>query len=125
MTFRVLGTEARELRCPLSDSELQERGEQMAEKLAEIDKLEASFELVRKQHNAQVKEIEGDLHAVAIEVREKSEFRQVECVTRIDLEAKVVEVIREDTGEIIKSRAATKDELQGKLFPLAPESASL
>ena len=53
---------------------------------------------------------------VAREIREKAEYREVVVTRNKDIKAGIEDTIRTDTGEVIRTRALTPQEMQAQLF---------
>lgn len=104
----------RQLPCKLTDLELLERGESMAEAELQIDALKADRRAVNKQINEQV-DLRNKL-AHAIESGE--EMRVVTCRWNADESQKLWRLVRSDTDEEIEQRPMNAADLQGSLsFP--------
>lgn len=104
----------RQLPCKLTDVELLERGESMAEAELQIDALKADRRAVNKQINEQV-DLRNKL-AHAIESGE--EMRVVSCRWNADESQKLWRLVRSDTDEEIEQRPMNAADLQGSLsFP--------
>lgn len=122
--YRLLGRETKALRCILTEAELLERGDQAANLSAEAGELEAERDSENKRLKGEIAQREDQVNLLLREVREKATTRPVECEIRLDFDSRQVETVRLDTGEPFKTRPATKEELQGKLFPIG-EAAGL
>jgi hypothetical protein len=96
--------ETRYLRVPLTDAELQARGEALARQLKAIDE----FDLAEAERRATAKETRTSLKAeawrLAHAIRERSENRAIAVEVRLDETLHLVEVVRPDTGELIETR---------------------
>ena len=67
------------------------------------------------QLTAEVEKHRVELERLGTLLANGYEYRDVECIMRIDLDDRMVFVTRMDTGEIIEDRRARPDELQGEL----------
>ena len=110
--------EIRSLSCPLSDEDYKLRAHKLASALQKKMEVEAHKKAVAERYNSEIKSLDeevGDLTAV---VKNKCEFRPVECVWKEDHKTSMMRLIRIDTGTEIDSRAMTAAEKQVKLFPV-------
>jgi hypothetical protein len=110
----------RQLPCKLTEAELLERGESMAEAELQIDSLKADRRAVQKQINEQI-----DLrNKLAHTVDSGEEMRVVQCRWQAAESQKLWRLIREDTDTEIETRAMTAADLQGSLsFPADDDDA--
>ena len=116
--FRVLGRGVRTLPCLLPDDEKAERGEKIGVLDQEMEELEAEIQ----SHKDIVKGLNLQLETKTVEMREHAKAIRVgadlpvNIRTEISPDATTIQVIREDTGEVIEERPSTPEERQGKLF---------
>lgn len=104
-----------DLPVALTRDELFERGE----RLALQDQLLADAEAARKQsaleHKGKINDIKSERSRLALIVRERAESRPVP-VTKVEHFARgVTDIVRTDTGEVVRSKAMTDDERQSDL----------
>ena len=108
-----MGTiETRTLDIKLTKQEILERSRSQADLVRKIEDVEAKKSEMTKTLGAKVKELTGELQAVAREVRAGVRYAEVEVTRTKDMERAVEETIRVDTGEIINTRPLTPAELQ-------------
>lgn len=112
-----------ELRCELSDAEVQQRGQDAARLLMQIDQLDEEKRAAAADYKEQIKAKETELRKLGREIRERAEHRDVPCVTRPNAAAGVMETIRLDTGELVRSRPLTHEERQAR-FPFDARRAA-
>ena len=89
------------LKCGLSDEEVMAAGDRMAQGLEDIERLEDRKKAVMDDIKAR---ISGAAAQVAINrdlVRNRYEFRDVDCERVVDYKDKTVTTARMDTGEIV------------------------
>ena len=106
---------ARNLKCALTQEEISDASEKMARRIADKDGLENEFDSVKQQFKDRIGAAELDVSNCARLVREKAEFRFVDCEEVKDFDAGRFSVIRLDTEEVIASRKLRMDERQGRL----------
>lgn len=106
------GVETRTLPVTLTDSELLERGDQLARAHQAVTDEEARQKTEKERMKDALGELEGAVRRLARIVRDKAEDRDVECRIVHDYLANAVQVVREDTGEVIESRAMSDHERQ-------------
>lgn len=118
MTITRSVRKAEEIRCELSEAEIQERAHAMARAHEQIALLEEQKKASAADFREQIKEKRRELQHLVREVRERAVDREVLCETRADLGAGVMETYRLDTGDLVRSRPLTWEERQGRLFPV-------
>lgn len=110
-----------DLRCALHPAEVAERADRCAIKMGERDKVAIELKVVSAELRTQIKALEGEISSLGRMVREKVETREVECKEVEAFGQNAVQVVRLDTGEVVRERAMTSDEQQRALFPRAVE----
>ncbi len=115
----------RDLPVPLTQEELQVKSQEMATAervLSDAEKEEAAaateWSARKKALEKSTQDARAKLSLIGRIVREKREFRPVEIIEAPDDEAKVINTVRADTGEIIETRGMSQSELQRSLFAL-------
>jgi hypothetical protein len=110
-TGKEIGREQRELMCKLTEIELLARGETMAEAELEIAKLKET----RKGINGQIQDYSATRNKLAKVIENGEELRMVDCAWIEDDKQNVHNCIRQDTGELVMSRAMTAADRQQTL----------
>ena len=103
----------RKLPVQLTDDEIADSGRSVAKAVEQ----KAALQEEKKAQTADIK-LQGEIirtlsHVIATGVEE----REIEVEVRKDNDSKTVSVVREDTGEVVETRAMTPEELQQSLFP--------
>lgn len=109
------------LPCSLTLDEVRRKGEELA--LARKKFVETADEAknVAADFKAKLKELDKAIDELAEQVRSKREMRDVEVIERRDTVNAMVETVRCDTGEVVRSRAMTLNERQVHLFDVNAE----
>ena len=110
----IIGSEARNLPCKLSDDDLRERADELATTVQAIENEEARQASVKAELKAKMTELVSRQSRLAQVVSRKEEYRDVKVLLELHTNDLLAE-IREDTGEIIRTRPAKDYELQKKL----------
>lgn len=113
-----------ELRCDLSDAEIQQRGADAARLVTQIDALDEERRLAASDYRDQIKAKEGELRQLSREICERAVHRDVLCESRPDYAAGVMETVRLDTSELVRSRPLSYDERKPGLFAFDARRAS-
>lgn len=108
--------ETRTLAVKLTETELDERRDKLAEMVREYTQAEQAKKDAATHHKGIVDGIEEQMSHTAREIREKAQWIPVECRKEIDQEAGVEELIRLDTMEVVETRKLSPHERQAKLF---------
>ena len=108
--------EIRNLKCDLRKDEVNSRGEQVAILVGES----ADLEQARKDANDTAKKenqrCESSITRLSRQVRERAEWRDVECAWERDDADQTMRLVRTDTGEVVWHRPLTSDEKQIRMF---------
>jgi hypothetical protein len=78
--------------------------------IKERDELEVAQKAEKDRMKSSMDSVEGRIHRIARVVNERVEERSVSVELRCNLTLGLVEEVRVDTGEIVVSRAATKED---------------
>ncbi len=104
------------LSCKLTDTEIRERGEQLADLRKQIAEVEATKKNTAENFKSQIITLVTRADDVTEEINTKSEVRDVEVTEEKDYDKKQAYTIRLDTGESVRTRALTPQELQRPLL---------
>lgn len=115
-------TENRQLSCKLSADEVAHRADELAREIAKHSALEREKKDQAKAIGTAIGAVETVIFHLAEQVRTHSEERVVNCVWQRDEDGRRLDLVRQDTGEIVASRALTQSELQGKLFEVGKKA---
>jgi len=111
------------LKCILTEREMRESGIALARANSAIVELENKKKKFNDQIKAETSVVEADISKLSMVLQNGYEYRDVECEVDRDYEVKKIFTTRLDTGEIIKSRDMTQEELQVQLFNKEREAA--
>ena len=100
------------LPCLLSEDELRQRGEELARMVGERDDLEAERAAASKEAKDTIGRLELRLAQLASEVRARTVYRDVTVHAVANFQTKALEWIRLDTGEVVRQRPLSFEELQ-------------
>lgn len=106
---------AERLSCRLTAQETLRKGAELVETMADKGLLELEIKEQTSTLKAQVKKLSQRSDALALEIRTGEEYRQVECTERRDFRNNLVDVVRMDTGEVVRSRPMTAGERQEQI----------
>jgi hypothetical protein len=106
----------RELPCKLTDAQLLEVATVKADLEAELDELQDQFADVKRDWGKRLEETEKRIDHLGGELRARARKSVVICHDRIDAVTRMVETIREDTGEVVDRRVANLFEA-GQVLP--------
>lgn len=109
-----LRREVKTLQVPLTQEELLERGQQLAQVDSSLSEHNLHAESVKKELRAKESELQANQARLAMYVRNKSEPREIECT--IEIRGNVYCEVRNDTGKVIYERPAQPSEMQANLF---------
>lgn len=111
----VIATGWLDLPCRLTDPELIERGQRLAETLENIKAEDSRQEMLKREMKSQAAALEAKRDALVLVVARREELRRIEFEDVIAWHLNVVRRVRKDTGEIVTERFITKEERQQRL----------
>lgn len=100
------------LKCKLTEQEMKEQAEKMAQCLSQIAAYEADLKSLKKQIESDIAACQGNLASAVEKFRSGFEMRNVDVEICKDFETNTVLTVRMDTGETIRERAMTAEERQ-------------
>lgn len=103
------------LPCQMSKEEIAMKSSQMAGKLDELNTVEASKASETKRMGEEMKRLKSQLDHLGTEVRHGIEYRPTECYEVPRYRELKVDIVRDDTGEVVRSRAMHPNERQEAL----------
>jgi hypothetical protein len=109
-----MATEA--LPVKLTDEEVLHRTRELIDALEQEDELAQQLASFKEEHKEQVAVAGADTKRLRRIVSTRTEYRDVEVVESHDYKRGVVELVRVDTHDIIRTRAMTESERQSPLF---------
>lgn len=111
----LLKTEPENLPVKLTQDEIRERGERLAAKEGELESHIQRAKQVKADLTANEKRLEADIQSLSLQIRDKSELRQIPCDHIADYKRGVVRVVRQDTEQVVRERAIEESEKQRRL----------
>jgi len=99
-----------------SDDEKKEIASDMAQKISDLERLESEKKSFTKRIGGDIDIASGQARQGAEKLNSGYEMRHIECEVERDYDLKVVRYIRTDTGETVKEKRMTSDDLQQELF---------
>lgn len=116
-TGHVLKTLTKDLAVPLSPSELQAKGERLAELQASLEQHELETKLMSSVRKSEKAAFLADAGKVGLSLRQRSEVRAVTCQEEADFKEGIVRTRRMDSGALLPGvRTLLAEERQGKMF---------
>lgn len=115
MSTVMLKTITRNLPCRLTEEELRQRGDALAETVQELAAEESRQTDVKAQMKARLTELEAKQTRFAITISRKEEYRDIQCDLFVNADRGLVDVVRRDTSEVVETRPITDDERQRAL----------
>ena len=106
----------RHLKVPLTQDEIVETADKLAQSLGEIKAIETELDSIKSQFKSKLKELEGKADGYTGKVRDKYEIRKIDCIEVMNNTIGNVVEMRMDTKKIINERNLTADERQGRLW---------
>lgn len=111
--------QTRKLPCPLTDVEYQQRSDTLARLLAEQNDLKDEVKDAAREARVRLDALAQQIAQLGETVLNRAEWREVPISEVKNLNDRVMEIVRGDTGEIIDSRPLSPFELQVEFFPVA------
>jgi len=103
------------LPCKLTDRELLDLGDRMAEVGQSYSEEESALDGIKSEYKARLKKLESEGELLATKIRAKNETREIQCERVYDYAARKIIERRLDTQEIVRAREMTDSEAQMEL----------
>ncbi len=117
----TIKNENRTLSIQLTPEELEKAGKDLAESCIKIEEAENQESIRRKTVKEAIEGMENERHKFVNLV--KTGIRSGIVLVKIEMDKETITEVRTDTGEILMSRPATKEEMQERLWSQIDESA--
>ena len=101
--------------CKLTDAELKNYSELMADAVRKHSRADANLKSVTKAIKSELQTLEGQIDLYAEKINSKAEYRDVECRIEWDFKSGEKRYVRADTGEVVKTEMITEIEKQEEL----------
>lgn len=105
------------LEYKLTPQEVHAAGKDLADALKRRAQAEAKLETFKQQVKAEMAEADGQILRNQALVANESEYRMIDVEIRYDFKAGEKEIVRMDTGELVKKERITDEERQLELTP--------
>ena len=115
MDMAKLDTHTETLLTPLTDAEWTQRANALARACQDIGSLEAKHADMKAQMKADLTRLEAERDRLALIVNRKAENREVAVTAYADYTRAEVSYVREDSGEIVRTRPMDDKERQTPL----------
>ena len=106
------------LRCDLTDEEVRARADQAARTYKDAAERSEALQAHAKEERGAIATLNAEVGQLLRAVAERAEYRPVDVKSVRNEIGGVMETVRLDTGEIVRSRPFTPDEKQIGLFPV-------
>lgn len=103
------------LTCDLTDAEVRDYAEQLADAHRRIQREKENLKSVSAQIKSEITLAEAKANNCAEKVNSKQEFRDIECRIIYDFAKREKTTVRTDTGATVKTERIHDDELQEDL----------
>ncbi len=105
----------RTLWCDLTPEEFLQRSERLAATISAIKEKKSELQILAAPIKERIKELQATVAELAETVHARAEERDVVVWREIDTDAGVERTVREDTGEVVHSRALQQNEMQEEM----------
>ena len=109
-------SETRDLPCVLTEAEVRQKSDRVAQLLGEYEQLEEEKKEAASSAAERLKSIRVEVMSRGKEIRERQENRLVECRWLYNRVKRQMELVRQDTGGVVAARDPRPDEIQGRLW---------
>lgn len=108
----------RSLPVKLTQEEVKERGAQHADALIAYEKVEEEKKAAAADYASQLKTLRSNMKRFAEAVKTHEESRAVKCLWQPNFPKKKMELVRQDTGEVVERRDMAESERQESLLDM-------
>jgi hypothetical protein len=113
---RSLSTRTRLLPCKLTEPELLNYGQLMAQATQDIENEEGRQTSLKQELKARMTQLQATQSLLATKIARREETREVKVEAFLDLEKEEIYEVRQDTAEEISRRPVTDEERQETMF---------
>ena len=108
------------LPVPYTATELLDMGERLARAQQERETAEDQFEVLKTNHKHVIEGLEASIRSLYRKITQRSHWENVDCVWMLETPTPhEKQLIRKDTGEIVKTLPMEKNDFQIPLIPAA------
>lgn len=100
---------------PLTEDELKQYANELAVKIGEKSQHEDELKSFRSQMKANIDETDAKINRFSEVIRNKYEYRNIECEIEVDPKQKIKSYYDIETGELISTRKMNPDDFQEDL----------
>lgn len=117
------------LKCVLTEEEVAQAANELAREVASLKELDEALISIKSEFKGKMEKSEANISVKARLVRDKHEYRNVECDVIYNYTDCTVTITRKDTGEAVETRKMTFAEKQTTMNfdsePAKPECVSV
>ena len=95
-----------------TEEEKREIAGEMAQKIVNLQQTEDDLKAIKSDYKSQMDGIQAGINSAATKMTSGYEMRSMKCQVVPNYEKKVWEYIRVDTGELVKEKRMTSNDLQ-------------
>lgn len=103
------------VKCIFTEKEKRDIAIKMAQQVANLQQAEDDKKAVMSDYKSRIDGIQAGVNSAATKLNNGYEMRQIDCEIVPDWKRKMWEYKRVDTGDIIKEKLMTSEDLQMKL----------
>jgi hypothetical protein len=107
----------------ISPEEIQEKKEQLSEAAIQINDIEVEKKETAKEYKQRLGPLFTQRNELLKAIKEKATFIREQCYKFVDIDEKMVGFYNAE-GDLIESRPATSDELQGTIFQIGRKTGT-
>ena len=104
------------LKYEFTEAEKKDLAGDLAQKVAALQRAEDEKKAIMSDFKSQIDGVQAHINNLATKFNNGYEMRQIECEVIPNIDHKVWETYRCDTGERVKTKAMTQTDLQGDMF---------
>ncbi len=97
------------LECLLTDDERAVKSEQLSKQVIDRRLLKAEAKRTQESFASKIKLADQEIENLALLLEDGKELRRIQCFEREVADVPEIEIVRSDTGEVVRTRAMTAD----------------
>jgi TolA-binding protein len=106
-----------------SQDQIQQKKEELSETDIQINDIDDEKRELNKEIRSRLDPLKDQRKTLLKDIKQKSEYIEEECFKYVDPEEKMVGFYNSE-GDLIESRPATSDELQGTIFQISRKNGT-
>jgi len=103
------------LKYTFTPDEREALASEMSRNIVDLSSAREELDTIKAQYKSRITALEGEVSGSARKLHAGYEMRNIECRVERDYDAKLIRIYRLDSGDLVREKAMTTEELQRRL----------